>query len=112
MRLWCGESSRRRRRSFRSPIALDFAGRANDPTIARISVEYRSGWHSDATTREIFDFEIAVSFGKRYNSYPAVCARMSLTIINFDARYTFYATLIIADFREELHIYLNVLAYN
>ena len=115
VRLRSGKSSQRCRRSFRSTIALDFAGHTNDPTIARISVEYRSGWHSDATTREIFGFvsNTTISFGKQYNSYPAICVvRMSLTIMNFDARYAFYATLIIVDFREELHIHSNVLAYN
>ena len=60
-----------------------------------------------------FRIETTISFGKQYNSYPAICVvRMSLTIMNFDARYAFYATLIIVDFREELHIHSNVLAYN
>lgn len=59
---------------FHSPIALDFAGRANDPAIARISVEYRGGRHSDATTREIFGFASKYRYRSKNSSYPAACA--------------------------------------
>jgi len=73
-------------------------GRANDPAIARISVEYRGERHSDATTREIFGF--ASKYWYRSETVPGrVC---HITIVNLDARYAFYARLIIRGFSRHI----------
>jgi len=59
-----------------------------------------------------FRIEITISFGKQCNSYPAICPYVTYNYKFWRAIREFYATLIIADFREELHIHSNVLAYN
>lgn len=57
---------------FRSPIALDFAGRC-EPSRYR-SYICRGGWHSNATTCEIFDFASKYRYRSENSSYAAVYA--------------------------------------
>lgn len=96
---------------FHSPIALDFAGHANDSAIARISVEYRDERHSDATTREIFGFASKYRYRSENSSYPpsvyVTYDRKSQCVI-----YVLFQIEIRGFSRREAHIHPNVLAYN